>query len=65
MNIHIPLGSAKVTYPNNKVIVEKICNGSAVCIGSDEASQHPKVFLALKNGNGKCHYCGTIFKQNT
>lgn len=64
-DVHIPIGSIKIIYPNNKVKIEKLFDAKTVyCTGEDANSLHPKVFLSLKSDVAKCPYCGTIFRKN-
>lgn len=64
MHTHVPLANIKIVHPSNKVRSEKSSQGNKVfCTGTDEDSKHPKVYISLKSGTGKCPYCGTIFKK--
>ena len=64
MHTHVPLASVKISYPSNKIKVEKPSLGNKTfCVGEDASSKHPKVYLSVKSGTAKCTYCGTIFKK--
>ena len=64
MHTHVPLASVKISYPSNKIKVEKpSLENKIFCVGEDASSKHPKVYLSVKSGTAKCTYCGTIFKK--
>jgi len=68
MHTYVPLANVKIVYPNNKIKVEKSlidqkCGSQVFCNGDDADSMHPKVYISLKSGTGKCPYCGIIFKK--
>ena len=61
--VHIPPASVKIVYPQVRIQHEELTQKNKVlCFGKDEHSKHPKVYISVKNGSGKCPYCGTIFK---
>ena len=64
MHTHVPLASVKISYPTNKIKVEKTSScAKTFCSGEDASSKHPKVAIAMKSGTAKCPYCGIIFKK--
>ncbi|RMG92414.1 MAG: zinc-finger domain-containing protein [Zetaproteobacteria bacterium] len=30
-------------------------------VSCSDNGQHPLVYISLKNGSGRCHYCGQLF----
>lgn len=30
-------------------------------VSCSDNGQHPLVYISLKNGTGRCHYCGQVF----
>ena len=68
MHTHVPLASVKISYPSNKIKVEKPLlenktENKTFCVGEDASSKHPKVYLSMQSGVAKCTYCGIIFKK--